>query len=195
MTNLKDIQDFMLSKITPITIDNDEYYDEDGHCGDGLYSDIRNFWLNFNSDKDFEYLVSGYWATDDLDLSGGRSYLLSFDELVNMCFDYMYNTLGWNKSDYKSKIWNSVEFVDEITDKYEDITVIRDEKIEKVISESTKVVDNDDYIVMKYPKSMKSKLDMLEYFEFVGFSKIDGDAVYKINIPRGKMVMTLDSYI
>lgn len=126
MTTLSDIRNFMLNQIDPITIENDEYYDEDGHCGDTLYAEIRAFWERFETDKDFEYLVSARWASDELDLSGGRSYLLSYEKLVDMVFDYMYNTLKWTKSDYKSKIWNTLDFTDEICDRYIKISDVSD---------------------------------------------------------------------
>lgn len=118
MTTLADIRNFMLNQIDSITIENDEYYDDDGHCGDALYVEIRSFWENFQTNEDFEYLVSARWTSDELDLSGGRSYLLSYEELVHMVFDYMSNTLKWSESDYDDRIWNTIDFTDEILDKY-----------------------------------------------------------------------------
>lgn len=118
MTTLADIRNFMLNQIDSITIENDEYYDDDGHCGDALYVEIRSFWENFQTNEDFEYLVSARWTSDELDLSGGRSYLLSYEELVHMVFDYMSNTLKWSESDYDDRICNSIDFTDEILDKY-----------------------------------------------------------------------------
>lgn len=139
MTTLTDIRNFMLSKLTNDS-EGDGYYDDDGYCGDRLYEEIKSFWTNFSSDKDFEYLVSAEWASNrsihryagktlqqcnKLDLSGGRSYLLSFEELIDMCFDYMYNTLKWSSSDYESKIWNSCDFADEILERYDNHAVNR----------------------------------------------------------------------
>lgn len=211
MTTLTDIRNFMLSQLT-YDGEGDEYYDDDGHCGDGLYQEIKSFWANFSSDKDFEYLVTARWASDELDLSGGRSYLLSFEELIDMCFDYMYNTLKWSRSDYKSKIWNSCDFTYEILERYDNPAVKRDEKLKQVSKgiedflENTSADDLDklylatsalksnevdnikDYIVIKYPKEMKSKLDKLEYFEFIGVSRLNDDVIYKINIPIGEVI-------
>lgn len=118
MTTLLDIRNFMLNKIQPIDVNNDEYYDEDGHCGGRLYAEIRNFWENFETDKDFEYLVSGRWVSDGLDLSGRRSGLLRYGELIDMIFDYMYNTLKWGESYYETIIWNTIEFTDGLLDRY-----------------------------------------------------------------------------
>ena len=95
MTTLKDIRVYMIDSMSHYNPkDNGEYYDEDGHCGDGLWVDIQNFWKGFSTDDDFKYLVSGEWFGDELDLEGGRSYLLD-EELCKMCFNYMYKTLGW----------------------------------------------------------------------------------------------------
>lgn len=141
MTTLTDIRNFMLSQLT-YDGEGDEYYDEDGHCGDGLYEEIKSFWANFSSDKDFEYLVTERWASDELDLSGGRSYLLSFEELIDMCFDYMYSTLKWSRSDYRSKIWNSCDFSDKILGRYDNLAVKRDEKAKQILKGIEDVLEN-----------------------------------------------------
>ena len=130
MTTLTDIRNFMLSQLT-YDGEGDEYYDEDGHCGDGLYKEIKSFWTKFSSDKEFEYLVTARWASDELDLSGGRSYLLSFEELVDMCFDFMHNTLKWSSSDYESKIANSCDFAYEILKRYGSPAAEMDENLKQ----------------------------------------------------------------
>jgi hypothetical protein len=197
MTTLSDIRNFMLNQINSITIENDEYYDEDGHCGDTLYSEIRVFWERFKTDEDFEYLVSGRWASDELDLSGGRSYLLSYEELVDMVFDYMSNTLKWSESDYDDRIWNTIDFTDEILDKYNKISDVADRDVEQSTEtkEEIETQTNKDFMVMKYPKSMKCQLDKMELFEFIGFSKIDDCPIYKVNIPKGQMIENVDYYM
>ncbi len=120
MTTLNDIKSHMLrymsAKITP---SDDSYYDENGHCGDGLWNDIYTFWENFKSDKDFLYLVSCEWASDDLDLGGGRSYILTHSNIITLVFDYLYNTLGYTKENYNKIIWNSTEFSDNIQKVYD----------------------------------------------------------------------------
>jgi hypothetical protein len=187
MTTLADMRNFMLSQIDRITIKNDEYYDEDGHCGDTLYAEIRAFWERFETDKDFEYLVSGRWASDELDLSGGRSYLLSYEKLVDMVFDYMSNTLKWSESDYDDRIWNTIDFTEKILDKYNNMSATAERSIEEPteIKEDT----SNDFIVMKYPNSMKAKLDTIDIFEFIGNSKIDDGVIYKISIPKGGKII------
>jgi hypothetical protein len=192
MTTLADIRNFMLNKIDSITIENDEYYDDDGHCGNTLYAEIRSFWEKFQTNEDFEYLVSARWASDELDLSGGRSYLLSYEELVHMVFDYMSNTLKWSESDYDAKIWNTIDLTDEILDKYNNISVATDVCVEEPIE--IKEDTSNDFIVIKYPKSMKAKLDTMDIFEFIGLSKIDDDVIYKLNIPKGGKIIEKINY-
>lgn len=56
---LKEIRDFMLSRLGPPEYDGSDYCDDDGHCGDTLYDEIVEFWKDFNKDEDFYYLVFG----------------------------------------------------------------------------------------------------------------------------------------
>lgn len=208
MTTLKDIRDYMVNFMSHYNPDDDgEYYDEDGHCGDGLWLEIREFWNEFKTDADFKYLVSCEWASDELDLEGGRSYLLD-SKLVDMCFDYMYKTLGWSKSDYQKIIHNTVSFSEEIEDKYDNISVQRDQKINSIIGniqnpsdsgttqknytkniwsgidfENELSKDDFDYIphVIKYHKSRKEELDNCDSIEYIDKSKVDENFIcYKI---------------
>lgn len=137
MIKLKDIKEYMINSLDYEPINLDEYpYDIDGHCGDGLYEEIKEFWRKFRTRSDFEFVVTGRFMSDDIDLSGGRSYLLSDDKLIDMLFDYMINTLNWSKEDYQEKIHNSLEITEEIEDRYElfhnktdDISSLKEEKI------------------------------------------------------------------
>jgi hypothetical protein len=192
--------------------ENDDYYDEDGHCGDGLYMEIQEFWNDFKTDKDFEYLVTARWLSDELDLEGGRSYLLSHPELYDMIFDYIYNTLEWSLTDYKSKIYNTCDFTDEICDRYDNINVTRDDKIFKLLKEKvdnptdffkkdfegiTKIGESEEskseYVVMKYHASMKSKLDNIVGLQYLGESRLDPNMIiYKVPvIPQGELVPSI----
>jgi hypothetical protein len=208
MTTLTDIRNFMLSTFATIQPENDDYYDDDGHCGDGLYMEIIGFWNDFKTDKDFEYLVSARWQSDDLDLEGARSYLLSHDKLYDMVFDYMYNNLKWSLTDYESKIYNTCDFTDEICDRYSNIDIIRNDKIKGIIenvdahkeqnlkssNKSTGQVSSDtQYLVMKYPSSMKSKLDNIPGLQYLGESRLDSKMIiYKVPvIPQGELVPSI----
>lgn len=112
-----------------------EYYDEDGYCGGTLFAEILNFWENFNTDEKFKYLVSGEFMSDDIDLDGGRSYFLSDGELLNKLFTYMTENLKCTKEDYEKVIYNSLDIVDEMYDRYR---VDKVEKIEEKIETSVK---------------------------------------------------------
>ena len=216
MTTLKDIREYMIEHLSDYDIPYDgEYYDEDGHCGGSLFADIKEFWEDFKTDDDFKYLVSGEWFGDELDLSGGRTYLLSDDKLIDMIFDYMYKTLNWSENNYQDVVWNSCGLTDELYDRYDSISVKRDEKINSIIegevqkSPKTKLNWNKstkknvwdsidfegdfDYIpyVISYPKIRKEEVESYDSLEFLGKSKIDSNTlIYKIKslgvkIPKG----------
>ena len=89
----------MLSYLNYDTTNSDEveygtcYYDDDGHCSDSLYDLIVAFWKDFDSDKKFKYVVSGEYDSDELDLEGGRDYLLTRSDVMPLLFDYMTNCI------------------------------------------------------------------------------------------------------
>jgi hypothetical protein len=80
---------------------------------------IRNFWEKFKDDDDFIYVVTGKFLSDDLDLEGDRNYYLSDPILVDMMFNYMTTTLGWDEATFDDNLWNSCELSDEIFLRYE----------------------------------------------------------------------------
>lgn len=192
MTTLNDIKTHMLRYMSvKITPSDDSYYDEDGHCGDGLWNDIYTFWENFKSDKDFLYLVSCEWASDDLDLEGGRSYILTHSNIITLVFDYLYNTLGYTKENYNKIIWNSTEFSDTIGDMYDSVPVIRDMKINTILESKNDEDKNKGEaqvifwakkpLILKYPPELKEKLDKNPILDFLGYSKLDNKSpIYKV---------------
>lgn len=186
MTTLNDIKTHILRYMSAkITSNDDSYYDEDGHCGDGLWNDIYTFWENFNLDKDFLYLVSCKWATDNLDLEGGRSYILTHSNIITLVFEYLYNTLGYTKEKYNKIIWNSTEFSDNIQDMYDNVPVIRDTKINTILeakaeakAEAKVVFYAQKPLILKYPSELKEILDKNPILDFLGYSKIDNKNPY-----------------
>jgi NTP pyrophosphatase (non-canonical NTP hydrolase) len=124
MDKLEKIRNHMLSYMSEDFNDNGEYYDEDGHCGDGLWNYIKSFWIDFKTEEDFLYVVSGRWISDDLDLDGGRSYILSRSGVIPLLFDYIYNTLNWSLKDYEECIHNTLDLTDEISELYESKDVV-----------------------------------------------------------------------
>jgi hypothetical protein len=112
-----------------------------------------------------------------------------------MVFDYMSNTLKWSESDYESRIFNTIDFTDEICDRYNQISVDDHGSVEQPLELKDEPKSTNDFIVMKYPRSMKYQLDNDELFEFIGFSKIDDGIIYKVNVPRGTTVESTDYYL
>jgi hypothetical protein len=81
---------------------------------------IQYFWEKFKVDDDFIYVVTGKFLSDDLDLEGDGNYFLTGDPiLVDMMFNYMTTTLGWDEATFDDNLWNSCELSDEIFLRYE----------------------------------------------------------------------------
>jgi NTP pyrophosphatase (non-canonical NTP hydrolase) len=141
MVTLEEIRSCVLSYMSEDFNDNGEYYDEDGHCGDGLWNSIKSFWIDFKTDEDFLYVVSGRWISDDLDLDGGRSYIISSSGVIPLLFDYLYNTLNYSLEDYENIIFNTLDLTDEISELYKSIDVVRNSKIGNILETSTPSVN------------------------------------------------------
>jgi hypothetical protein len=56
-TTLLDIKNHMVSYFSSMELDDDDYYDENGHCGGELLREIKIFWGKFSTDKDFIYPI------------------------------------------------------------------------------------------------------------------------------------------
>lgn len=113
MTTLEEIRNHMIEYLSSYHISGHKVYDSDGHCGGFGLDIIKNFWEDFTTDSDFKYLVSGRWD-GDLDLDGGRSYLLGGSKVEPLLIDYMINTLKWDLKDYQKNIYNDCTFVEEL---------------------------------------------------------------------------------
>lgn len=192
MTTLKDIREHMLNYMSADIEDNGEIYDEDGHCGDGMWCSIKEFWRNFKTDKDLLFVVSGEYMSDDIDLDGGRSYILTHSKVIPLLFDYLYSTMGYSLEQYQDIIYNSLDITDEIEELYDSPDVIRDAKIGKVLSPQAEFPP----VVLKYPKELKDVCDKDENLEFIGYSKIDQCPIYKAKITGGcEVVLSMQDAI
>ena len=135
---LKEIRDFMLTRL-PKSRSKDfgyydgNHYDDDGHCSNTGYLKIIDFWENFDNDRSFLYLVSGEFITD-LDLGGGRSYLLPEEELAPMCFEYLISK-GFTAERFSKLIFNSNELNELIEELFESKSYIREVKINEILKE------------------------------------------------------------
>lgn len=205
---LEDIRKHMLdymSVYSPTNPDN-KYYDEDGYCGDSLWNDIKEFWNDFrtneNGTNDFKYVVSCEWVSD-LDLDGGRSYILNRSGVKPLLFDYMYNTLGWKKGHYEQIIFNSTDLSEDLEDMFDDVSVLRDSKIEKILKKEVENVDlcyefedkNWSNLVLKFPMGKKDVCDGQDNLIFIGYSRLDNNPIYKINLPKGfEVIKPIENY-
>lgn len=184
---LDDIKRHMLNYMSP-TVTDTEYYDDDGYCGGELWEEIKGFWSNFNTVKDFEYLVSCRWF-GDTDLDGGRDYILSLSKVTPLLFSYMYNTLGWTKIKYESVIHNTTDLSDEILDMFDGVSVIRDSKIDSILESKKDTPFNEvkvsKRLVLKYPNILKDLVDKDGRYKFIGLSKIDKNPIYSMDIIDG----------
>lgn len=189
-TTLLDIKNHMVKYFSNIELDDDDYHDEDGHCGGALLTEIKRFWKHFSTDtdKDFFYVVSGKCMSDDIDLDGARDYFFNSSGVIPMLFDYLYNTLGYSEKRYRDSIWNSIGLTDDLLDMYDNPAIIRDNRIDEILEDE--ILEDDipknSITILKYPKHMKKELDANPLLKFVGLSKVDGvSLIYSINIPTG----------
>lgn len=158
MTTLEDIRNHMINSLASEEFEESDYeYDEDGHCSESLLYEIKSFWENFKTDDDFIYLVTGEWI-DDLDLDGGRSYLLSGSKVTPLLFDYLYNTLNWSLEKYQSEIYNSTSLTEDIEELYDSLPVKRDLKIDKILHNSKKSKPVNIWQSLNFDKPIESKL-------------------------------------
>jgi hypothetical protein len=192
--NLEYIKKHMLDKLAINPIIDPGYYNEDGYCAKDLYNQIVYFWENLNNNENFKKLISGDW--DNIDLDGGRMYYLSDDKLIDMIFNYTYDELNISIDEYQDMLFNSTELSDNLLDKYNDISVKRNIKINKMIDPApTEKVEkepkniwekfnftddtNEEFIpyIIKY-KSREIP-DKYECLKFIG-NGINNDPIYMI---------------
>jgi hypothetical protein len=193
---LEDIKKYSLNRLSLFVPDGEKssYYDENGHCGKALFKEIKKFWKSFGSNKDLEFIVTGEYSSD-IDLDGGRSYFISGDEIfLDMVFEYLYFTMEWDLEKYESKIYNSNDITDEISERYERHSETVELKLTEHLLEEVSL--ELEYIphLIKYPKSMN--LDKFKKeLSCIGESRIDKNSlVYKINslgveIPKGYTIL------
>jgi hypothetical protein len=186
-TTLLDIKNHMINYFSSMELDDDDYHDEDGHCGGALLTEIQEFWKQFSTDKDFIYVVSGKYMSDDLDLDGARDYFFSSSRVIPMLFDYLYNILGYSEKRYRDCIYNSIGLTDDLLDMYDNPAIIRNNRIDEILEDD---IPKNGVIVLKYPKHMKAELDANPLLKFVGLSKVDGEnPIYSIDVPKGYLIV------
>jgi hypothetical protein len=197
MTTLNDIKTKSLEylmKIKPKI--SQDYYDEDGHCGYRLWTEILQFWEKFSTNSDFDFLVSGKYD-GELDLDGGGDYIIIRSGITKMCYDYMVNTLGWSIEDYRGIMHNSTEMSDNIMWLYLEDRKNSEEIIKNNPDPKLEFIPS----LVKYDKSLREFLITQDSLEFVGNSRVDESPIYKIKslgtwIPSGySVIMPIEHHL
>ena len=175
--------------------EDEEYesnYDCNGHMSTNLCRLIYNFWENFdiNNNKDFMYVITGEYLDDEMDLDGGRNYILQRSHVVTLFFDYLTKTLNYTEKHYDEIIHNSSELSDELLNMFCENTIEDKIDTEQIYYQTSTFSSKS--IVVKYPYEMKNELDKLSYLTYIGNSKIDNiSPIYKINLPDGYNIVPL----
>jgi hypothetical protein len=188
---LEQIKNHMVNYFSDMYSDDNKYYDEDGHCGGRLLAEIKEFWNRFSTDKDFFYVISGKYMSDDIDLDGARDYFFSSSGVIPILFDYLYNTLGYSEKLYRDCIWNSIGLTDDLLDMYDNPAIIREIIMASILDEDNTESKTNGKIVLKYPAEMKTELDNNPLLKFIGLSKIDNqNPIYSMDIPKGYTIVS-----
>jgi hypothetical protein len=157
-------------------VDN-HWYDEDGYCGGKQFNAIYSYWCDsIDEDKLFSFVI-GDWG--DIDHSGGRSYFLTHSGIIPDLFSYLVNTLKYDKKKYLDSIYNSHSFTDDIIDLYNSMKPKKDGFFK----------DETTTIVIKYDKSMRDSLKEHPLLTFINDSKLDGNPIYYLEIPKGGTIV------
>lgn len=195
MGKLEEIKNHMLNYLSSYDISGNKVYDSDGHCGGfGLYI-IKNYWKNFDSIDDFKFLVSGRWD-GDLDLEGGRSYLLGGSKVEPLLIDYMINTLKWTLKDFKNNIYNDCTFVEELG--WEFGEVLSSERIElKKLNVQMSDTITEDELTNVLVKEVKEKIsgEKVNIWSGLNFNTIPTPILEVETINEVKVLSILDKIL
>lgn len=138
METLNNIRQFMLwylHKKCPGYSQISAYYNRYDHSSE-LYNKIYSFWNTFNKES-VKYLISGIYENyGELDLTGERHFSVNFlpeEELAEMLIHYVYDELGYDKETFYDQICNSTILNEMLYNMYDDIHIIRDIKLKKLL--------------------------------------------------------------
>jgi hypothetical protein len=126
---------------------------------------IQYFWEKFKVDDDFIYVVTGEFLSDDFNF-----YFLSDPILVDMMFNYMTTTLGWDEATFDDNLWNSCELSDEIFLRYERLREFDSEteqdtqREERGVETMKLVIELDFESWFEDDRRPKTKEEWLEFF-------------------------------
>lgn len=186
--SLEDIQKIFLEDLPEeegFEFSDHPMYDEDGYCSRAMFQEIKHVWENLDESTFMDIAIGDY--DDVIDFQGGRSYLLS-GKMPLYFFNYIYYTLKLSKEGFQDKIYNSTSFNDDIQDFYPpDISILSDKSRETRANKTIKINDlkkerKVTEFLVKYPKEMEEDLKELKHLHFVGYSKIDNNPIYQIEM-------------
>lgn len=141
--------------------------------------------LNYATEKTITSVIAGDWDDDVRWDEIDRSLRYISDEI----FNYVYYTLKWDKDKFEDNLYNSMQFNDELLDLFPpDISILNSEKeqekvkvvIEKIDLNTPRKINE---FLLKYPKELEESLKELKHLHFVGYSRIDGNPVYQLELP------------
>lgn len=130
---VSDIKKHMVARLKEISDGIDEedeedcdgYYDQDGHCGSLLADEISDFWEKANlADVLNVFKDERSYDSIELDLEGGRDYILSHDlKLYAMVFNMLHYDMGLTVSDIKESYEMLIENLSDFNIEFPDISV------------------------------------------------------------------------
>ena len=118
-----DHKDFMDEDDEYYDDENSGYYDSSGHYNKEGYEAVISFFESLDDYK-IQSICSGSVEDDyEVDITGGRSYLMKGIPLNQMLFNYLNYTKKLSLDELDEELYNSNESFDEIADYYEDIDI------------------------------------------------------------------------
>lgn len=118
-----DHKDFMDEDDEYYDDENSGYYDSRGHYNKEGYEAVISFFESLDDYK-IQSICSGSEKDDyEVDITGGRSYLMNGIPLNQMLFNYLNYTKKLSLDELDEELYNSNESFDEIADYYQDIDI------------------------------------------------------------------------
>ena len=118
-----DNKDFMDEDDEYYDDENSGYYDGAGHYNKEGYEAVINFFESLDENKIYSICSGNVEEEYDVDVTGGRSYLMREIPLNQMLFNYLNYTKKLSLDELDEELYNSNESFDEIADYYEDIDI------------------------------------------------------------------------
>ena len=103
--------------------ENNGYYDSSGHYNKEGYEAVIDFFEELNDSK-IESIYSGSVEDDyEIDINGGRSYLMHNIAINQMIYNYLYFTKKAKYENLEYDLYNGNDIFDGISDYYQDIDI------------------------------------------------------------------------